>query len=67
MLVWYICERMVFFINMTYGIKEPFHGHQNLNTSLKLICGRYVNIRESLYIQVIIRDNTILNHIGTFS
>ena len=48
MLVWYTCECMVLLINMTYGIKEPSHGHQNFNTSLKLICGRYVNIRKSL-------------------
>ena len=52
-------------INVNNGVKEPAHGYQKCNTSLKLDFGGYVKVRESLYIRVIIWVNTILNHIDT--
>ena len=45
---------MVSIININNGLKEPTHGYQNYNTGQILIFGGYVNMRKSLYIQVII-------------
>ena len=39
--------------------------YQNCNTSQILILGGYLKMKESLYIQVTIWVNTILNHIDT--
>lgn len=54
---------MVSIINIHIGIKEPTSGYQDCDTSQILIFDGYVNARESLYTQVIIRITTILNHI----
>ena len=56
---------MVSIINFNHGIKEPTHGYQNSNTSQILIFGEYVKVRESLYTQVIIWVDNIMNHIDT--
>ena len=56
---------MVSIINILNGIKEPTYRYQNCNTTQILIFGEYVEVRESLYIQVVIWFNTILNHIVT--
>ena len=47
------------------GIKEPTYGYQSCNNSQTLVFGGYVKVRGSLYTQVIIWMNTILNHIDT--
>ena len=59
---------MVSITNIYYGIEEPTRGYQNCNTSQTFIFERkYVKVRESLYICVIIWVNTILNHADTGS
>ena len=65
MLDQYIGECMVSIININNGVKEPTHGYQNCNTNQILIFGGYVKVRESLYTQVIIWVNAILNYIDT--
>ena len=63
MLNWYICECMVSIINIDNGIKEPTCGNQYCHANHILIVGGHGKVRESLYSQVIIWVNTILNHI----
>ena len=66
MLVWYdIGECTVSIININNDIKESTCGYQNCRTCQILIFGGYVKVRESLYTQVIIRVNAIVNHIDT--
>ena len=61
----YTCECMVSIININNDIKEPTHGCQNCNTRIILISGAYFKMKESLYSQIIVWVNTILNHIDT--
>ena len=56
---------MVSIININNGIKEPTCWYKNCTASQIMKYGGYVKARESLYIQVIIWVNTILNHIDT--
>ena len=52
--------------NISNGIKEHACNYQNCNSSQLLIFGRYVKVRESLYVQVVIWIDTMsLNHINT--
>ena len=64
-LVYCTGECMGSMININNGIQKPTYGYQNCNTNQKLICGGYVNVRESLCTRVIIWVNTILDHIDT--
>ena len=52
-------------IDISNGIKEPTFGYQNCNTSQVLVFDGYVKVRTSLYTQVNVWVNVILNHIGT--
>jgi len=61
----YIGECMVSTININNGIKGPTRGYQNCNTNQILVLSGYVNVRGSLYTQVIIWVSTILYHIDT--
>jgi hypothetical protein len=56
---------MVSIININHGIQEHTHGYQNSNTSLVLIFGGYVKVRESLYAQVLIWVKINLDYIDT--
>ena len=53
----------VLIIKNNNGMKELPHGHKNC--SHILLFDGYIKVRESLYTQVIIWINTILNHIDT--
>ena len=48
---------MVSIININNGIKEPTPGYQNCNTNQILMFGGYVQMREFLYILVVIWVN----------
>ena len=52
---------MVSIININNCIKEHTHVYQNCSTSQILTFSGYVKVRESLYTQVIVWVNTILN------
>ena len=67
MLDWYIGDEGVSLIHINNGIKESTHKYQNCNTIQLMIFGVYIKMRESLYTQVIIWVNTILNHIDTMA
>ena len=48
-----------------YDVKEPTRGYQNYNSSQILIFSGYAKVKVSLYTQVILWVNAILDHIDT--
>ena len=56
---------MVLIMNTNNDIKTHTQGYQNCNTSQILVFGEYVKMRKSLYTQVIIWVDNILNHLDT--
>ena len=60
-----IGESIVSLININNGIKEFTFGCQICNNILMLIFNGYFKVRESLYTQVVIWVDLILNHVDT--
>ena len=54
---------MVSIINIKSDVKESTRMYQNCNSSQRLIFGGYLKVRKSLFTQVIIWVNIILDHI----
>ena len=46
-------------------IKGPTRGYHNWNTSQRFVFGEQIEVRESLYTRLMIRVNTILDHLDT--
>lgn len=62
---WYINKCVESIINFNNGIQESSHGYQNCKTCQIVIFGGFVTMREYYHTRVLIRVNTILNHIDT--